>query len=79
VELYNEQIFDLICQNETSNLETLRIFDDKDKGVSIVGAEEVVVRSLKEVYSLLKRGAEKRRTASTLMNLTSRFILIIFK
>ena len=31
VELYNEQIFDLISQSETSNLETLRIFDDKTK------------------------------------------------
>ncbi|KAL7079708.1 hypothetical protein ACQ4LE_001321 [Meloidogyne hapla] len=71
VELYNEQIFDLLNQRETSQLESLRIFDDKTKGVSIAGAEEVIVRSIKEIYDLLRRGAEKRRTASTLMNMTS--------
>nr|CAD2169206.1 unnamed protein product [Meloidogyne enterolobii] len=70
VELYNEQIFDLLNQTE-SQLESLRIFDDKTKGVSIAGAEEVIVRSPKEVHELLRRGAEKRRTASTLMNMTS--------
>nr|CAD2208750.1 unnamed protein product [Meloidogyne enterolobii] len=71
VELYNEQIFDLLSRSENSQLESLRIFDDKEKGVSIIGAEEVIVLSLKEVYDLLRRGAEKRRTATTLMNMTS--------
>uniref|UniRef100_A0A914LC50 Kinesin-like protein n=1 Tax=Meloidogyne incognita TaxID=6306 RepID=A0A914LC50_MELIC len=70
VELYNEQIFDLLNQTE-SQLESLRIFDDKTKGVSIAGAEEVIVRSPKEIHELLRRGAEKRRTATTLMNMTS--------
>uniref|UniRef100_A0A914LNW6 Kinesin-like protein n=1 Tax=Meloidogyne incognita TaxID=6306 RepID=A0A914LNW6_MELIC len=70
VELYNEQIFDLLNRTE-SQLESLRIFDDKTKGVSIAGAEEVIVRSIKEVHELLRRGAEKRRTATTLMNMTS--------
>uniref|UniRef100_A0A915NA19 Kinesin-like protein n=1 Tax=Meloidogyne javanica TaxID=6303 RepID=A0A915NA19_MELJA len=71
VELYNEQIFDLLSRSENSQLESLRIFDDKEKGVSIIGAEEVIVLSLKEVYDLLRRGAEKRRTATTLINMTS--------
>ncbi|CAK5080356.1 unnamed protein product [Meloidogyne enterolobii] len=70
IELYNEQIFDLLNRTE-SQLESLRIFDDKTKGVSIAGAEEVIVRSPKEVHELLRRGAEKRRTATTLMNMTS--------
>ncbi|KAF7629873.1 Kinesin-like protein [Meloidogyne graminicola] len=74
VELYNEQIFDLLSQSETSQLESLRIFDDKIKGVFIAGVEEVIVSSHKEIYELLRRGAEKRRTASTLLNMTSRFI-----
>jgi kinesin family protein 11 len=58
--------------SETSQFESLRIFDDKTKGVSIAGAEEVVVRTRDEVYELLKRGADKRRTAATLMNISSR-------
>lgn len=48
------------------------------KGVSIAGAEEVIVRSIKEVHELLRRGAEKRRTATTLMNMTSRFFILMF-
>lgn len=38
--------------------------------------EEVAVRNREEVYLLLKRGAEKRRTAATLMNISSRLILV---
>ncbi|KAL3119651.1 hypothetical protein niasHT_006737 [Heterodera trifolii] len=71
VELYNEQIYDLLSLSETSQCESLRIFDDKNKGVSIVGAEEVIVRTRDEVYDLLRRGADKRRTAATLMNISS--------
>jgi kinesin family protein 11 len=33
--------------------------------------EDLPVRSRNEVYSLLKKGAERRKTASTLMNITS--------
>ncbi|KAI6191648.1 Kinesin-like protein KIF11 [Aphelenchoides bicaudatus] len=66
VELYNEQVFDLLGAGEQ-----LRLFDNKDKGVLIAGMEDVPVRNRNEVYSLLKKGAEKRTTASTLMNLTS--------
>jgi hypothetical protein len=41
--------------------------------VFIAGANEVTLRNHKDVYELLKRGAEKRRTAATLMNISSRF------
>uniref|UniRef100_A0A915DTJ2 Kinesin-like protein n=1 Tax=Ditylenchus dipsaci TaxID=166011 RepID=A0A915DTJ2_9BILA len=71
IEMYNEQIYDLLSTSESSQTDSLRIFDDKNKGVSIVGMEEVAVRNRSEVYTLLKRGAEKRRTASTLMNINS--------
>jgi len=71
VEMYNEQIYDLLA-SESTQQESLRIFDDKCRGcVSIAGMEEVAVRSRSEVYALLKRGAEKRRTASTLLNINS--------
>jgi kinesin family protein 11 len=33
----------------------------------------MVVRKRDDVYTFLKRGSDKRRTASTLMNMTSRF------
>lgn len=38
----------------------------------ISGAEEIPVKDRSEVYRLLKRGAEKRTTAATLMNMHSR-------
>ncbi|KAI6205416.1 hypothetical protein M3Y94_00789600 [Aphelenchoides besseyi] len=67
VELYNEQIFDLLSGNDNS----LRVFDNKDKGIIISGMEDTPVRSRAEVYSLLRRGTERRKTASTLMNISS--------
>ncbi|KAI6209487.1 Kinesin-like protein KIF11 [Aphelenchoides besseyi] len=67
VELYNEQIFDLLSGNDNS----LRVFDNKDKGIIISGMEDTPVRSRAEVYGLLRRGTERRKTASTLMNISS--------
>ncbi|CAI4230874.1 unnamed protein product [Auanema sp. JU1783] len=72
LELYNEEIYDLLSSG-TEDRERLRIFDDPSKkgAVIVSGAEEVPVRSRKEVYDILKRGAEKRTVASTLMNIAS--------
>ncbi|WKX97107.1 hypothetical protein Q1695_013061 [Nippostrongylus brasiliensis] len=72
LELYNEELFDLLAAT-TDDRERLRIFDDPSKKgmVVISGAEELPVRDRSEVYALLKRGAEKRTTAATLMNLNS--------
>ncbi|KAI1728869.1 kinesin motor domain-containing protein [Ditylenchus destructor] len=71
VEMYNEQIFDLLSTSKSAQQESLRIYDDNNKGVTIVGMEEITVKSRDEVYKILAKGAEKRRTASTLMNINS--------
>ncbi|KAI1721682.1 kinesin motor domain-containing protein [Ditylenchus destructor] len=71
VEMYNEQIFDLLSTSKSAQQESLRIYDDNNKGVTIVGMEEITVKNRDEVYKILARGAEKRRTASTLMNINS--------
>lgn len=72
LELYNEELYDLLAPT-VEDRERLRIFDDPSKKgmVVISGAEEIPVRDRSEVYSLLKRGAEKRTTAATLMNMHS--------
>ncbi|KAK5983449.1 Kinesin motor domain-containing protein [Trichostrongylus colubriformis] len=72
LELYNEELFDLLAPT-TDDRERLRIFDDPSKKgmVVISGAEELPVKDRSEVYALLKRGAEKRTTAATLMNMHS--------
>lgn len=70
LELYNEELCDLLA---TSDVTPIRIFDDVNKKGSIIvhGLEEIPVHSTADVYKLLAKGQEKRRTASTLMNAQS--------
>ncbi|VDM75480.1 unnamed protein product [Strongylus vulgaris] len=72
LELYNEELYDLLAPT-SDDRERLRIFDDSSRkgAVVISGAEELPVRDRSEVYRLLRRGAEKRTTAATLMNMNS--------
>ncbi|KAM7509768.1 hypothetical protein LguiB_008643 [Lonicera macranthoides] len=74
LELYNEEITDLLAPEECS-----RSFEEKQKKpvslmedgkgcVVLRGLEEEAVYSANEIYILLERGAAKRRTADTLLN-----------
>ncbi|XP_028279012.1 kinesin-like protein KIF11 [Parambassis ranga] len=69
LEIYNEELFDLLSPTEDVN-ERLQLFDDprNKRGVVVKGLEEVTVHNKDEVYLILERGAAKRKTASTLMN-----------
>ena len=63
LELYNEEIFDLLsAQDDTTKL---RLFEDSTKKGSVIvqGLEEVLVGSKSEVYKILERGSSKRKTA----------------
>lgn len=79
LELYNEEITDLLAPEDT-----LRYTDDRQKKpislmedgkgcVVVRGLEEEAVYSANEIYTLLERGAAKRHTADTLLNKQSRF------
>uniref|UniRef100_A0A336LMR6 CSON012993 protein n=1 Tax=Culicoides sonorensis TaxID=179676 RepID=A0A336LMR6_CULSO len=70
LELYNEELCDLLSTDDTVKI---RIFDDSTKKGSIIvqGLEEIPVHSKDDVYKLLAKGQERRRTASTLMNAQS--------
>lgn len=70
LELYNEELCDLLSSSEATSI---RIFDDANKKGSIIvqGLEEIPVHSTADVYKLLAKGQEKRKTASTLMNAQS--------
>ncbi|KAL5244371.1 hypothetical protein ACI65C_011781 [Semiaphis heraclei] len=71
LELYNEDIFDLLsCSEEPSN-KSLRIFEEKKGSVIVRGLEEVIVSNKNEVYKLLEKGSKRRQTAATLMNAQS--------
>lgn len=78
LELYNEEITDLLAHEDNS-----RLTDDKQKKcvclmedgrgcVIIRGLEEEVVYSANDIYNLMERGAAKKRTADTLLNKRSR-------
>ena len=80
LELYNEEITDLLAPEDLMNRS---ILDDKQKkpialmedgkgGVLVRGLEEEIVYSATEIYSLLDRGSAKRRAAETLLNKQSR-------
>jgi len=71
LELYNEELFDLLSAcDDTSRL---RLYEDATRRGSVIiqGLEEVQVHNKAQVYSILEKGSDKRRTAATMMNARS--------
>ncbi|KAG6500958.1 hypothetical protein ZIOFF_040820 [Zingiber officinale] len=75
LELYNEEITDLLAPEELSKIvleerqkKPLPLMEDGKGGVLVRGLEEEIVTSAVEIFSLLERGSAKRRTAETLLN-----------
>ncbi|KAJ3040382.1 kinesin motor protein cin8, partial [Rhizophlyctis rosea] len=71
IELYNEELKDLLSPDE--DLRKLKLFEDANKRGSVVvqGMEEVMVNNAADVISILQKGSNKRQIASTKMNETS--------
>jgi kinesin family protein 11 len=69
LEIYNEELIDLLGAESVEN-PRLKIYEDNvKKGACIIqGLEEVIVNSKDQVYQILQQGAAKRQTASTLLN-----------
>ncbi|RLN04146.1 hypothetical protein C2845_PM13G25800 [Panicum miliaceum] len=75
LELYNEEITDLLAPEEISKValedrqkKSLPLMEDGKGGVLVRGLEEEIVTNASEIFSLLERGSAKRRTAETLLN-----------
>ncbi|KAF9594403.1 hypothetical protein IFM89_031005 [Coptis chinensis] len=75
LELYNEEITDLLAPEELLKLgmdekqkKQLLLMEDGKGGVLVRGLEEEIVTSANEIFTLLERGSAKRRTAETLLN-----------
>ncbi|KAL0132743.1 hypothetical protein PUN28_000465 [Cardiocondyla obscurior] len=68
LELYNEELFDLLSPNDDAS--KIRLYEDASRKGSVIihGLEEVTVHNKNEVYKILEKGSEKRQTAATLMN-----------
>lgn len=80
LELYNEEITDLLAPEEISKAiledrqkKALLLMEDGKKGVLVRGLEEEIVKNSDEIFALLERGSAKRRTAETLLNKQSRY------
>jgi kinesin family protein 11 len=73
IELYNEELSDLLSLQSVESGEKLRIFDDPARkgSVTIPNLEETIVQNKAEVFKILDRGAERRQKAATLMNAQS--------
>ena len=83
LELYNEEITDLLAPDEISKIaleekqkKQLPLMEDGKGGVLVRGLEEEIVTSAFEIFTLLERGSAKRRTAETLLNKQSRFYIL---
>lgn len=81
LELYNEEITDLLAQEDYSKStedkqkKPISLMEDGKGCVVVRGLEEEAVYSANEIYTILERGAAKRRTADTLLNKRSRLNL----
>uniref|UniRef100_A0A7N0UAG1 Kinesin motor domain-containing protein n=1 Tax=Kalanchoe fedtschenkoi TaxID=63787 RepID=A0A7N0UAG1_KALFE len=74
LELYNEEITDLLAVEESSKhvddkaKKPLALMEDGKGGVLVRGLEEEIVCTANEIYKILEKGSAKRRTAETLLN-----------
>jgi hypothetical protein len=73
VEIYNEEIYDLISGGPTrsgsksrGNIVSLR--EEKDGSIIMAGNTEEKIESKEQLYLLLENGSERRSTGSTKMN-----------
>ncbi|XP_047677643.1 kinesin-like protein KIF11 [Tachysurus fulvidraco] len=74
LEIYNEELFDLLSPSPGVT-EGLQLFDDpRNKGL-----EEITVHNKNEVYQIPEIGSAKRKTAATLMDASSRAKNIVNK
>lgn len=72
LELYNEELQDLLATDVTSKDKgPLRLCEDVKKGVVCQNLEEVTVLSASDIFDILKRGIKQRQTAATLCNKNS--------
>jgi kinesin family member 11 len=65
LELYNEQLFDLLSSDQADD--RLRMMEDT-KGTMVLGLEDTIVRSEDEICVLLENSAFRRKTAETKLN-----------
>ena len=71
MELYNEQLFDLLSTKPRREDTMVDIREDGNKGIKIPGLTETPITSVVETMDLLEKASEGRVTAATAMNARS--------
>ncbi|UJR33209.1 hypothetical protein I4U23_020664 [Adineta vaga] len=71
LELYNEELTDLLADATNEQPEKIKIYEDKDKTNTIIGAIEATCESPFDAFKVLIKGSQRRQTAETLMNASS--------
>lgn len=71
LELYNEELRDLLRLNEESK--PLHIFEDGTSGVKVQNVHEVMIADASQGLDIMKSGIKKRMTAATNCNEKSRY------
>ena len=67
LELYNEDVIDLLADEKTKH-SSIKIREDAESGIYLMGATTRPVKSVEESLNCLKTGALSRTTGSTQMN-----------
>lgn len=70
LEIYNEELFDLLIEPDKKDVPKLRVVEDtssESRGVYCMGLSEVTVESASEVVEILQKADEKRRVEETKM------------
>lgn len=70
VELYNEEVYDLLSPL-VEDITKLRIQENKRGSLVINNLVELVVKSEEELFDILKQGSKRRQVAATLLNAAS--------
>ncbi|CAL7949030.1 unnamed protein product [Xylocopa violacea] len=72
LELYNEELFDLLSPSSGDGSK-IRLYEDASKKGAVIvhGLEEMTIHDVSEIYKVLERGSQRRQTAATLMNTQS--------
>ncbi|XP_051114295.1 kinesin-like protein KIN-5D isoform X2 [Andrographis paniculata] len=71
LELYNEEVTDLLVPDEESRGQ-LVLMEDGKGSVFVRGLEEEIVFSADEIYEILEKGATRKRTATIFHNRSNR-------
>lgn len=70
LELYNEEIIDLLSDDKTRNF-NIKIHEDENGSIYTIGSTSITVKSPENTLQCLQKGALSRQTGSTNMNAQS--------